>query len=73
MINMIEATRMTRLRPSVSAREPVQGEARRAQKEVAEVIRDLSSVVRRRPERSVWIETRVEDMTPVLKVVSELR
>jgi hypothetical protein len=49
---------------------PVSGEARRAKKEVADVISDLSRVVRRREERSVFIDIRVEDMTPVLHLLA---
>jgi hypothetical protein len=64
----MSAMRMTVLRPSASARTPVSGETSSAQKEVAEVIRDLSRVVRDREERSELMETRVEDMTPVLQV-----
>ena len=60
------AAKMTGLRPRASARSPVSGEARRAKKEVHDVMRLLSSVVRGREERSEPIETRVEDMTPVL-------
>jgi hypothetical protein len=63
----MSATRMTRFRPRESARRPVRGEARRAKKEVAEVMRDLSRVVSGREERDVFIEIRVEDITPVLQ------
>ena len=48
----------------------MRGEARRAKKEVALVMRDLSSVVRGREERSLFMEMSVEDMTPVLEDVS---
>jgi hypothetical protein len=44
----------------------VKGEAMRAKSEVHEVITDLSHVERGRAERSVPMETRVEDITPVL-------
>ena len=57
---------MTFRRPKESARMPVRGDATRAKKEVQEVIRDLSRVVRGREERSEPTEIRVEDMTPVL-------
>jgi hypothetical protein len=57
---------MTLLRPSVSARMPVSGDATRAKKEVHDVTRLLSKVVRGREERSEPMDTRVEDMTPVL-------
>lgn len=50
----------------MSARTPVRGEKSRAKKEVDDVMRDLSRVVKERFERSVEIETRVEEMTPVL-------
>lgn len=42
------------------------GEASSAKNEVHDVMRLLSSVVSGRDERSVPMETRVEDMTPVL-------
>lgn len=58
---------MTRWRPRASLREPDSGEARRAKSEVEDVIRDLSRVVSAREERSVPMETRVEEMTPVLR------
>lgn len=58
--------KMTRLRPSVSARWPVMGDATRAKREVAEVMRDLSRVVRFREERSLRIETSIDEITPVL-------
>jgi len=61
------ATRMTRLRPSPSAMSPEIGLARSAKREVADVMKDLSRVVRARSERSEPMETRVEDMTPVLQ------
>jgi hypothetical protein len=64
----MSAVSMMVLRPSASARTPDSGETRSAQKEVAEVMRDLSRVVRGREERSELMETRVEDMTPVLQV-----
>jgi hypothetical protein len=60
------ARRMTGLRPRWSASRPVRGEARSAKREVQLVMRDLSRVVRGREERSVLMETRVEEMTPVL-------
>lgn len=62
---------MTGLRPRVSAKRPVTGLASRAKKDVAEVMRDLSRVVRARDERSVLMEIRVEEITPVLGDVSE--
>jgi hypothetical protein len=54
------------LRPIVSARRPVEGEKRRAKNEVELVMRDLSSVVRGRAESELWIDMRVEEITPVL-------
>lgn len=48
---------------------PVRGEATSAKKEVEEVIRDLSRVVRGRAERSEAMEMRVEEITPVLEGV----
>jgi hypothetical protein len=62
--------RMTGLRPSASASRPERGDATRAPTDVMEVIRLLSSVDNGALERSLWIETRVDDMTPVLKPVS---
>lgn len=63
----ISAARIMTLRPSLSASMPVSGEAMSAKKDVHEVMRLLSSVVRGREERSEPMETRVEDMTPVLR------
>jgi hypothetical protein len=62
----ISAMSMILRRPRASARTPVSGEARSAKKEVDDVIRDLSRVVRGRWDREVFIEIRVEDITPVL-------
>lgn len=42
------------------------GDATRAKREVAEVMRDLSRVVRFREERSLRIETSIDEITPVL-------
>lgn len=55
----------TRFRPYVVARLPAIGDMKSAQSEVDAVMSDLSSVVRGREERSLWMETRVEDITPV--------
>lgn len=60
------ATRITFLRPSLSARTPARGLAIRANRLVQDVIRLLSRVVRGRLERSEPIETSVEEITPVL-------
>jgi hypothetical protein len=65
-MNKMSATRMTFRRPKASARMPVRGDATRAKKDVQEVIRDLSRVVRGREERSEPTEIKVDDMTPVL-------
>ena len=65
-INRMSATRITVLRPYASARIPVRGEARSAKNEVQDVIKLLSRVVRGREERSVFMDMRVEDITPVL-------
>lgn len=62
----ISAISMTLLRPYASANTPVSGDASRAKRDVLDVIRLLSSVVSSREERSVFMETRVEDITPVL-------
>ena len=50
----------------MSASKPETGLESNAKRAVAEVRRDLSRVVRRRDDRSVPMETRVEEMTPVL-------
>lgn len=47
---------------------PVSGEKRSAKRDVLDVMRDLSRVVRGREDRAELIETRVEDITPVLHV-----
>lgn len=60
------ATRITFLRPSLSASAPATGLATRANKLVQDVIRLLSRVDRVRFERSEPIDTRVDEMTPVL-------
>lgn len=58
-------------RPRVSAKMPVRGEAQSAKKEVEDVMRDLSRVVRGRWEREVEREIKVLDITPVLdRIVS---
>jgi len=67
MMNRQDARRRTGLRPRRSARNPVTGEAKRAKREVEEVIRDLERVERGAFERSLWMETRVDDITPVLQ------
>lgn len=60
------ATRITLRRPSLSASTPATGLAIRANKLVEDVMMLLSKVVRGRLERSEPIDTRVDDMTPVL-------
>jgi hypothetical protein len=67
-----DASRRTGRRPSRSAIEPVIGEARSAKSDVEEVMRDLDSVDRGAPDRSLCTEIRVEEMTPVLGIVSEV-
>ena len=62
---------MIPLRPNLSAKIPVMGLAIKAPRLVQDVMRLLSSVVRGCP-RSVPMETRVEDMTPVLRTVSDV-
>lgn len=59
------AHRMTRLRPSVSARTEENGEIRRAKRAVEDVMMDLSVESRSRPERPSPMDTRVAEMTPV--------
>lgn len=54
----------------MSASRPVSGLKSKAKREVLEVMRDLSRVVSGRAERDVLMETRVEDITPVLGFVS---
>ena len=65
-INKPSATRITLFLPSLSARTLATRLAMRAKRLVELVIRLLSSVSRGRYERSEPMETRVEDMTPVL-------
>jgi hypothetical protein len=64
--NRMSAIRMMLRRPSASASTPVRGDARSAKKEVDDVIRDLSRVVRGRLDSDVLIDIKVEDITPVL-------
>jgi hypothetical protein len=45
----------------------VSGDANRAKKDVDDVIKDLSRVVRGRCDKDVFIEIKVEDITPVLR------
>ena len=66
IINKISATIIIRFRPSLSARTPATGLAMSAEKLVQDVIKLLSSTVRGRWERSEPIDTRVEEITPVL-------
>jgi hypothetical protein len=65
-VNKMSATRITLLRPSLSARIPASGLATKAKRLVQEVIRLLSKVVSERFDRSEPIDTRVEEITPVL-------
>lgn len=65
-VKRTSAIRIIFCRPSLSARIPARGLAIRAKRLVQDVISDLSSVVRGRLDRSLPMETRVEDMTPVL-------
>lgn len=59
------ARRMTRLRPTASARTDENGEIKRANKAVHEVMTDLSRDVRVLLDRDLSIETSVAEMTPV--------
>lgn len=63
--NRPSAIRIILLRPRRSARMPVAGETNKANSEVQHVMSDLSRVVSGRWERSLPMETRVADMTPV--------
>lgn len=65
MTNKTSATTTTLFRPRLSARIPATGLATSAKRLVQEVMRLLSRVVNGR-ERSAPMETRVEEMTPVL-------
>lgn len=65
-VNSTSAMRMIFFRPSLSARTPDIGLAMSANRLVQDVMRLLSRVVSSLWERSVPMETRVEDMTPVL-------
>lgn len=60
------AMRIMVLRPRESARRPLRGLAMKAKKDVLDVMRLLSSVVRGLLPRSVPMLMSVEDMTPVL-------
>jgi hypothetical protein len=66
-MNRTAGTKITHLRPYLSAKSPVVGAERSAKREVMAVTRALSGVVRGRLERSEPMETRVEEMTPVSK------
>lgn len=66
-VKSTSATRMTFLRPNLSARIPASGLAIRANRLVQDVTRLLSNVVRRWLERSDPIDTKVAEMTPVLQ------
>lgn len=70
IMNATSAARIILLRPSLSANTPATGLAIRAKRLVQEVMRLLSSVVSSR-ERSKPIDTRVEEMTPVLREISD--
>lgn len=61
------AAKMTFFLPILSARMPVIGLAMSAKRGVEDVIKLLFHAVNSCPERSEWIETRVEEMTPVLQ------
>lgn len=65
MMKRTSATTITPFRPSLSARMPARGLAMRANRLVHEVMRLLSRFVNGR-ERSGPIDTRVEEITPVL-------
>lgn len=65
MVNRTSATRMTYFRPSRSANIPARGLAIKANRLVEDVIRLLSRVESGR-ERSDLMDTKVEEMTPVL-------
>ncbi len=56
---------MTGFRPKKSARTEEIGEAARANREVQEVMTDLSREVNARPESEVPTETSVAEITPV--------
>lgn len=58
------------MRPRESASIPVSGDAISAKKDVEDVIRDLSRVVSGRLEREVLMLMRVEEITPVLHILS---
>jgi hypothetical protein len=66
-MNAKSARRTTRFLPRLSARIPETGDTRRANRAVAEVIKDLSRVVNGWP-RELLIETNVAEITPVSSV-----
>ena len=65
------ATRMRAFLPNLSANRPVIGLARRALRLVHDVMRLLSSVVKGWP-RSRLMDTRVEEITPVLEILQSI-
>jgi hypothetical protein len=62
-----DARRIMGRRPRASLRRPEGADARSAKSEVEDVMRDLETVVRGAEERSLPMETRVEEITPVLE------
>ena len=67
-MNSTSATRIITFRPYLSARMPVTGLAISAPRLVQEVMRPMSRVVSGWP-RSEPMETRVDEMTPVLRIL----
>lgn len=65
MMKRISAIKITFLRPNLSANTPAAGLANKAHRLVQDVMRLLSRVVKG-CERSSPIDTRVDDITPVL-------
>ena len=65
-MNKMSATKTTRFRPIRSANTPAAGLATRAPKLVQEAMKLISRIVRECP-RSLPMETKVEEITPVLK------
>jgi hypothetical protein len=63
--NSTSASKMTRLRPNLSAIRDENGEISRASSAVHDVIIDLSHEVRARFDRDAPMDTRVAEMIPV--------
>jgi len=68
MVKSTSATIITCFRPTLSAKTPASGLAKRANRLVHEVIMLFCAVVSALPDKSSLIETRVAEITPVLEL-----